>query len=98
LSKIFEYNELAEMNILDQDRILFIEKKQKYGASEIHTVTGTETLYSVAQKEGVQLSTLLTLNPKITKDAILQVGQKIKLRAEKIIKPVTKKSKKRKKK
>ena len=23
------------MNILDQDRILFIEKKQKYGASEI---------------------------------------------------------------
>lgn len=98
LSKIFEYNELAEMNILDQDRILFIEKKQKYGASEIHTVTGTETLYSVAQKEGVQLSTLLTLNPKIPKDSILQVGQKLKLRAEKIIKPVSKKSKKRKKK
>ena len=98
LSKIFEYNELSEMNILDQDRILFIEKKQKYGASEIHTVTGTETLYSVAQKEGVQLSTLLTLNPKIPKDSILQVGQKLKLRAEKIIKPVSKKSKKRKKK
>ena len=98
LSKIFEYNELSEMNILDQDRILFIEKKQKYGASEIHSVTGTETLYSIAQKEGVLLSSLLTLNPKISKDTILQVGQKIKLRAEKTVKPATKKSKKRKKK
>jgi malate/lactate dehydrogenase len=58
------------MNILDQDRILFIEKKQKYGASEIHSVTGTETLYSIAQKEGVLLSSLLTLNPKILKDTM----------------------------
>ncbi len=98
LSKIFEYNELSEMNILDQDRILFIEKKQKYGASEIHSVTGTETLYSIAQKEGVLLSSLLTLNPKILKDTILQVGQKIKLRAEKTVKPAIKNSKKRKKK
>jgi LysM repeat protein len=98
LGKIFEYNELAEMNILDQDRILFIEKKQKYGASEIHMVTGNESLYSIAQKEGVQLSTLLTLNPSITKDTILQVGQKIKLRTEKIKKPTLKKNNKRKKK
>jgi len=98
LSKIFEYNELAEMNILDQDRILFIEKKQKYGASEVHTVTGTETLYSIAQKEGVLLSSLLALNPTSTKERILQVGQKIKLRAASVAKPATKKSKKRKKK
>jgi len=98
LSKIFEYNELAEMNILDQDRILFIEKKQKYGASEIHTVTGSETLYSIAQKEGVQLSTLLTLNPSTAKESILQVDQKIKLRSEKSTKPVAKKIKKGKKK
>ena len=98
LSKIFEYNELAEMNILDQDRILFIEKKQKYGASEVHTVTGTETLYSIAQKEGVLLSSLLALNPTSTNERILQVGQKIKLRAASVAKPATKKSKKRKKK
>jgi LysM repeat protein len=86
------------MNILDQDRILFIEKKQKYGATEVHTVTGTETLYSIAQKEGVLLSSLLALNPTSTKERILQVGQKIKLRAASVAKPVTKKSKKRKKK
>jgi LysM repeat protein len=98
LSKIFEYNELAEMNILDQDRILFIEKKQKYGASEVHIAAGAETLYSIAQKEGVQLSTLLALNPSFTKEYILQVGQKIKLRTETVTKPVSKKTKKRKKK
>lgn len=97
LSKLFEYNELAEMNILDQDRILFIEKKQKYGASESHTTLGSETLYSVAQKEGVLLSTVLALNPTIAKDSILPAGQKIKLRAEAVSKPSTKKTKKSKK-
>jgi LysM repeat protein len=98
LSKLFEYNELAEMNILDQDRILFIEKKQKYGASESHTTAGSETLYSIAQKEGVLLSTVIALNASIAKDSILPAGQKIKLRAEAAPKPSTKKSKKGKKK
>ena len=98
LSKLFGYNELAEMNILDQDRILFLEKKQKYGASEIHTTLGSETLYSIAQKEGIQLSSLLVLNPSIEKDSILPAGQKIKLRAEAAQKTSTKKSKKGKKK
>ena len=97
LSKLFEYNELAEMNILDQDRILFIEKKQKYGASESHTTMGSETLYSIAQKEGVLLSTVLALNPTIAKDSILKAGQKIKLRAEAVSKPSAKKTKKSKK-
>lgn len=98
LSKLFEYNELAEMNILDQDRILFIEKKQKYGATEVHTTQGSETLYSIAQKEGVQLSTILTLNPSIAKDSILPADQKIRLRAEAVAKTSSKKSKKGKKK
>jgi LysM repeat protein len=97
LSKLFEYNELDEMNILDQDRILFIEKKQKFGASESHTTLGTETLYSIAQKEGVLLSSVLALNAPIAKDSILPAGQKIKLRAEAVSKPSTKKSKKSKK-
>ncbi|MEK0413325.1 MAG: hypothetical protein RL070_813 [Bacteroidota bacterium] len=97
LSKLFEYNELAEMNILDQDRILFIEKKQKYGASESHTTLGSETLYSIAQKEGVLLSTVLSLNAPIAKDSILPAGQKIKLRVEAVSKPSTKKTKKSKK-
>jgi|688.fasta_scaffold92614_3 hypothetical protein len=98
LSKLFEYNELAEMNILDQDRILFLEKKQKYGGSEIHTTIGSETLYSIAQKEGVQLSSLLALNPSTGKDSVLPAGQKIKLKVEAAQKPSSKKSKKGKKK
>jgi len=96
LSKLFDFNELGEMNILDQDRILFIEKKQKYGASELHITVGIETLYSIAQKEGVLLSSLQTLNPGISKDGILQTGQRINLRAAE--KPGIKKTKKGKKK
>ncbi|MEY4380701.1 MAG: hypothetical protein RJA92_81 [Bacteroidota bacterium] len=96
LSKLFDFNELAEMNILDQDRILFVEKKQKYGATETHVTSGTETLYSIAQKEGVLLSSVQTLNPGISKDGVLQNGLKINLRAAE--KPSIKKTKKGRKK
>jgi LysM repeat protein len=62
----------------------------------MHVTVGAETLYSIAQKEGVLLSSLLTLNPGINKDSVLQVGQKIELRAaEKISTKKTKKVKKK---
>jgi LysM repeat protein len=96
LSKLFEFNELTEMNVLDQDRILFLEKKQKFGAADTHIVVASETLYSIAQKEGILLSSLLTFNPGISKDVPLQAGQKINVRVqEKTPASKTKKGKKK---
>lgn len=80
LSKLFEFNELPESDILDADRVLFIEKKQKKGASDIHEVAPGETIHEVSQKEGIRLESLLEYN-KLKKDSQLTAGQKLYLRS-----------------
>jgi hypothetical protein len=39
LSKLIEFNELAEMDVLDTDRLIFIERKQKKGTTDFHVAT-----------------------------------------------------------
>lgn len=90
LSKLFEFNELTEMDILDMDRVLFIEKKQKRGASDFHEVTAGENLHDVCQKEGIRMESLLEYN-KLKKDSQLSAGQKLLLRSPTEINKGTKK-------
>jgi LysM repeat protein len=80
LSKLFEFNELPELDILDIDRVLFIEKKQKKGASDFHEVTAGEKLHDICQKEGIRMESLLEYN-KLKKDSQLSAGQKLFLRS-----------------
>jgi LysM repeat protein len=80
LSKLLEYNDLAEMDVLDTDRLLFIEKKQKRGATDFHTVAEGENLYAISQLEGVRLESLLEYN-NLKKDTRVSTGDKIYLRA-----------------
>lgn len=79
LSRLIEFNELAESDILNADQLIFLEKKLKKGATDFHIATENETLALISQKEGVRLESLLEYN-KFTKDAILKVGDKINLR------------------
>lgn len=90
LSKLFEFNELSEIDILDIDRVLFIEKKQKRGASDFHEVTAGENLHDVCQKEGIRMESLLEYN-KLKKDSQLSAGQKLFLRSPTEINKGTKK-------
>ena len=80
LSKLFEFNELPELDILDIDRVIFIEKKQKKGASDFHEVIAGEKLHDICQKEGIRMESLLEYN-KLKKDSQLSAGQKLFLRS-----------------
>lgn len=80
LGKLLEFNELAEMDVLDNDRLIFLEKKMKKGATDIHIVSADETLHDIAQKEGIRLESLLEYN-NLKKDAKPAAGQKLYLRA-----------------
>jgi LysM repeat protein len=62
LSKIMEYNELNNIDILEQDQLIFLEKKQKKGATDYHIVKEGESFYSIAQEEGVRLENILQYN------------------------------------
>lgn len=80
LGKLLAYNDLTEMDVLDTDRLIFIEKKFKKGANEFHTVTTGETLHDICQVEGIRLDSLLEYN-NLKKGATPSSGEKILLRA-----------------
>jgi LysM repeat protein len=86
LSKLVEFNDMQEMDVLDMDRLVFIEKKMKKGAVDFHIAEDGETLYGICQSEGVQLESLMLYN-KMKKDSKLAKGQKIYLRPATTAKP-----------
>ncbi|MBL0200862.1 MAG: glucosaminidase domain-containing protein [Chitinophagaceae bacterium] len=73
LSKLMEFNDMAEERLLAKDQLIYLEKKAKSGEQEYYILQQGETLYDAAQKNAVQLKYLLeynnikagsTLNPK----------------------------------
>lgn len=85
LSNLLSYNELDEMDVLDTDRLIFIERKLKKGEKDYYEAQGNETVYEIAQKQGVQLQTILTLN-KLQKNSTLKKGDKVYLRTPTTVK------------
>jgi LysM repeat protein len=80
LSRLIEFNELADMEVIDTDRLLFLEKKAKKGATDFHTVATGETLHDIAQLEGIRLESLLEYN-HLSKNSTVAVGAKLYLHA-----------------
>ena len=80
LSKLLEYNEMGNVDILEQDQLIFLEKKQKRDSSDYHVVRQGENLYSIAQTEGVRLENILQYN-NISKESTPAPGNKIYLKA-----------------
>ncbi|MES2373810.1 MAG: glucosaminidase domain-containing protein [Bacteroidota bacterium] len=76
LNKLIEFNELAEMDVLDTDRLIFIERKQKKATNDFHLVTDGETLHDICQLEGVRLENLVEYN-RLSKTASVKAGEKI---------------------
>jgi LysM repeat protein len=79
LSNLLYFNELKEMDVLDTDRLIFVERKLKKGAKDYHIVQEKETLQEISQTEGVQLNNLLIYN-KLNKSNTVKIGDKILLR------------------
>ena len=70
---------MEQKDILDQDQLLFLEKKLKKGATDVYICKSGDTLAEIAQKEGVRLDALMEYN-HLTKNSVLMDGQKINLR------------------
>ncbi|MEO6134961.1 MAG: glucosaminidase domain-containing protein [Ginsengibacter sp.] len=78
LARLLEYNELETDGLLKNDQIIFLEKKHKEGDRDFYEVENNETLYDVAQKNGVLMQSLLNFN-SLTGNK-LNVGTRILLR------------------
>lgn len=85
LAKLLEINDLNKDGLLEQDQIIFLEKKQKEGNRDYYISKQNEKLYDVAQENGVLLQSICNFNNLSPGDNIYP-GTKILLRpaAEKI--------------
>jgi hypothetical protein len=62
LARLFEFNDMGQAEIVDKDQLVFLQRKRKTGSSEFHLVQAGETLYDIAQAEGIRLESLLEYN------------------------------------
>lgn len=80
LSKLMEFNDLQQEGIIEKDQYIFLHKKSKIGENEFYVVQPGETLYDIAQKNGVQLKYLLEYNH-------LNIGTKVQPNTRLALKP-----------
>lgn len=76
LSKLMEFNDMLKDGILDKDQYVFLHKKSKTGAKDFYITQPGETIYDIAQKNGIQLQYLLAYN-HLNADATLQPNTKL---------------------
>lgn len=64
LGRLLDYNDITpgEGDIISQDQLIFLQKKKKTGAGLFHIVGNNESLYDIAQAEGIRYGSLLELN------------------------------------
>lgn len=62
LNRVLEYNEMAEDGILDQNQYIYLQKKPKTGLNDFYIAGEGESIYDIAQKNGIQLQYLLDYN------------------------------------
>lgn len=80
LSRLLEFNDMKEQDVLDKDQLLFLQRKRRAGATEFHIVREGESLYDICQAEGVRYQDLLEMN-QLGPGAQPAIGEKIYLQS-----------------
>lgn len=79
LNKLLEYNDMEKDGLLEEDQFIFIEKKSKEGDKDLYIVQNNESLYDVAQKNGIRLQNLYEYN-NLKGDEKIFAGSKLNLK------------------
>ncbi|MBR5533209.1 MAG: glucosaminidase domain-containing protein [Bacteroidales bacterium] len=78
--KLAKYNDLPKDAVLTDGMVIYLEEKNKYSKKghKYHIIREGESLHSIAQKYGIKLSSIYSLN-EISSDYVPQIGEKLKL-------------------
>lgn len=76
LARLLDFNDMKDGDVAPKDGLLFLQRKRKSGANETHTVVTGETLYDIAQAEGIRLESLLQYN-FLTHGVQVEAGEKL---------------------
>ncbi len=81
LNKLMEFNDLEKDGILTKDQYIYLHKKQKTGNQAFYITQAGESLYDIAQKNGIQLKSLREYN-HLNIDAIIDANTKLYLQPD----------------
>ncbi|UYQ93567.1 glucosaminidase domain-containing protein [Chitinophaga horti] len=62
VSNLVHYNDLKDAVLLEEDMLIFLQRKNRTGANDYHIVAEGEDLHSISQKEGIMLEWLRKRN------------------------------------
>ncbi|MBI2729508.1 MAG: glucosaminidase domain-containing protein [Sphingobacteriales bacterium] len=79
LNYLMDFNELKNSNILENDQLIYLQRKRRQGTAPTHTVKADESLYDIAQNEGIRLEALLQYNLLSNPSLQVQVGESLNL-------------------
>ncbi len=87
LARLIEFNELKQEDVLNNDQLIFLQRKRKIGSTPFHIVQPGETIYNICQTEGIRYENILVLNRLETGEEPAP-GEKIYLQSMVNTKPV----------
>ncbi len=79
LAKLLQYNDLSQDGLLQKDQPVFLEKKQLEGSTAEYLSREGETLYDIAQQQGIQLEWLATYN-RLSPHTVISPGTRLSLK------------------
>jgi LysM repeat protein len=91
LSRLLEFNDLKEEDVLTRGQLLFLQRKRRTGAAEFHIVQEGESVYDICQKEGVRYQDLMEMN-QLNLGAQPAAGEKIYLQSSAPSRPMVTRS------
>jgi len=81
LARIFDFNDMKQQEVAENDQLVYLQRKRKSGANEFHIVQNGETLSSIAQTEAIRLESLLEFN-NLSNGMQPAVGEKLSLKTK----------------
>jgi LysM repeat protein len=87
LSRLLDFNDLEQLDILPKDQLVYLQRKRKEGADVFHIVQMGESLYDICQAEGIRYESLLELN-RLNKGMEVAVGEKVYLQTASPARPL----------
>jgi LysM repeat protein len=62
LARLLEFNDMNQEDILNNDQLIFLQRKRKTGFTAYHIVQPGESMYTICQSEGIRYENILEYN------------------------------------
>lgn len=76
VNRLFEFNDMQPQDVAAMDQLIYLQRKRKTGANEIHVVAKGEDLHQIAQIEGIRIESLQAYN-FLKRNMQPQIGEKL---------------------